>query len=152
MTTMKQYESKKNGALALLVKQNEDGVLLQTEDNKTTQLALSTFKRWWKFTGEVTVAKNYYQHKPYKRNEAPLWDAVIDQDNRLAVRDSDKNIIMLCSFSNSFKCIRIRQMKYNSSRYFTKYDVALKHILNNQDIRTSVSITETFKKWVKRST
>ena len=89
--------------------------------------------------------KAYY--KPYQQNEDPLWNAVI-KENRLVVYNVNQKPIMTCEMSNSGRCIKVKQLNDNCKRYFTKFNVARKHVLHNQDIRTIKAIGVVFDKWL----
>lgn len=108
----------------------------QTKQAKQTKQPKVTKKYDW---------RKYY--KSYQKNTLPLWDAAITTDCKLVARDNDKNVIMTCAFTKTVNCIVITQQN-GSKRYFTKESSALKHVLTNQDIRTTESITKVFKKWL----
>lgn len=94
------------------------------------------------------VAKPWkYYYKPYERNSAPLWDAIIENDN-LIVRDADKKTIMIGRMSKTKTCVVIEQQSTGCKRYFNNFKMARSHVLNNQDIRTIQSIGKVFDKWL----
>lgn len=132
---------------------NETAVLLVV-DGKVKSIKPSTFKRYYKLIEQTNPVeekqtnkrwKNYY--KPYKQNESPLWNATI-LNNELIILNTEKQPIMICSMSNSGRCVKVKQVRDNCKRYFTKFDVAKKHILNNQDIRTIRVIGSAYESWI----
>lgn len=89
--------------------------------------------------------KAYY--RPYQQNEDPLWNAVI-KENKLIIYSVNQKPVMTCQMSSSGRCIKVKQLNDNCKRYFAKFSVARKHILHNQDIRTTKAIGIVFDKWL----
>ena len=151
------FQHKTNGkiyGLTQIVDNNAYLIDVNTDERKT--ITLSTLHRYYKEVEQVeqveqqNVTKKYdwrKYYKSYKRNSLPLWDAAISTDCKLYVRDCDKNILITCQMTDTLNCICVRQHT-GSKRYFTNFGRALKHILNNQDIRTIGAITPVFKKWL----
>ena len=88
--------------------------------------------------------------KNYKRNEK-LIDYVTIEDNRLVLKDINKNPIVLCTFTSTKTCVRVIQVSTNASRYFTDVNKALNHLKYNQAITTNKLIDSVFKKWIKQN-
>lgn len=157
-----------------VLEQTNDGFILSVEGNKKS-VKISTFKRWYKIIDDQLKSNskqtkqivkqveaqveqteqqkkhftkrdwhNYY--KPYERNSAPLWDAVVEGSDFI-VRDGDYTPVMLCKMSKTKTCIVVRQQN-GCKRYFTNFAAARKHILHNQDIRTIQAVGKAFDKWL----
>lgn len=90
--------------------------------------------------------KSYYRH--YERNEKPLWNTTVEE-NILYVNDEKGNKVIKCNLSKTGNCIRIEQLKLRARRYFTNFARAKRHIVYDQDIKTTQYVGDKFDKWLK---
>ena len=88
----------------------------------------------------------YYRH--YERNQQPLWNTTIE-GNVLYINDEKGNKIIKCNLSKTGNCIRIEQLKLRARRYFTNFARAKRHIVYDQDIKTTQYVGDKFDKWLK---
>lgn len=151
-TQVKYYESKQTeGLIGRYVKQfiDEEGKIrhILFIDGKHTDIADSTFKRWWQLKMvDIVKQKSYY--KKYTRNTYPLWDAVEDKTNGcLKLRDTDKNVLV--RIYRSEHCFVVR-LAISGKRYFTDIEKVANHLLRDQDIRTNEAIRPVIMKWGKK--
>lgn len=145
-STFKRYYKFLDDQKLTVDKQKTEQVAEQLEQNKQQQQQVEQ-KKAQIATKTHNVEKRwqaYYKH--YERNNAPLWDAVIE-NGKLVARDTNKNVVLTCKMSKTKTCIVIKQQA-GCQRYFTKFAAARKHVLYNQDIRTIQSISKVFDKWL----
>lgn len=89
---------------------------------------------------------SYYRH--YKRNQKPLWNTQTI-DNAFYCCAEDGTQIIKCTLSKTAICIRIEQVATKAKRYFTNFNRAKRHLVYDQDIKTTQYINEKFDKWLK---
>ena len=145
-STFKRYYRFLDDQKLTVDKQKTEQVAEQLEQNKQQQQQAEQ-QRQIKQAKINNVKKNWQAYyKSYERNNAPLWDAVIE-NGKLVARDTNKNVVLTCKMSKTKTCIVIKQQA-GCQRYFTKFDAARKHVLYNQDIRTIQAIGKVFDKWL----
>lgn len=88
----------------------------------------------------------YYRH--YERNQKPLWNTVVE-DNALYCCNEAGDKLIKCTLSKTAVCIRIEQVATKAKRYFTNFNRAKRHLVYDQDIKTTQYIGEKFDKWLK---
>lgn len=83
---MKKIESKRNGQLAEILKEDENNILIKLENGEEKKLSKSTIKRWWKMVEEIIPqSEETTQEKPAretKKEETKIEEAII-QSNQL---------------------------------------------------------------------
>ena len=170
--TLDKYEHKTNGVVVELVGQKDDLVTILVEGSVEKTIKEETFKRFYRpfttplkakvekehkaaaqpkaKTGKkvaVTNSPKTYKNTGYKRNELPLYDAKI-VNNELHIRDNDKKDVIVVTKAPS--TIVVDQLLIDKKRYFKgdKAATVLKHIQNNQDINTCKKLDKVFNEFM----
>lgn len=153
---------KTSGKTFRIVGEQDNTILLECE-GRIKPIAISTFKRYYqtltitnnkvKVDKEVQIQqapkKQYQYYKNYCRNLMPLWNGTIG-DKCLNIKDQEGNIIIQCTMSETKKCIKVKQVKTGARRYFPKFEQAKRHIVYDQDIKTTEYLSKLFDKWLKQ--
>lgn len=148
MTRVFQHKTnKKTYGLTQIV--DNDAYLIDVNTDERKTITLSTLHRYYEEVQPVANKTNkypYYRH--YERNQKPLWNTqTVDDTFYCCAEDGTK--IIKCTLSKTAICIRIEQVATKAKRYFTNFNRAKKHLVYDQDIKTTQYISEKFDKWLK---
>lgn len=118
----------------------------QPEANKQTKAATKQAKQPKQPVADKANKYPYYKH--YERNQKPLWNTQTI-DNTLYCCAEDGTKIIKCTLSKTGNCVKIEQVASRAKRYFTNFARAKRHLVYDQDIKTTQYIGDKFDKWLK---
>lgn len=168
------YQSKSNQTVYKLINTVGKTVYLQDASNTIKTVTVNTLNRYYlevqparkplppadaireltqkrakqlkQSVADKTNKYPYYKH--YERNQKPLWNTQI-VDNMLYCCAEDGTKIVKCTLSKTGNCVKIEQVASRAKRYFTDFARAKRHLVYDQDIKTTQYIGDKFDKWLK---